>query len=94
MPSDDPSRVVRIYRSDMVKVKKEKKCAYCGAPIYRYQYAVAEHFFLNKKIIHQYFCLDCVEDFVAPGIDLQEANRKRYERMKENGMDEHGENTD
>ena len=65
MPSDDMDTDIRNRHSHLVKVRKDTKCMYCGAPISKGDFALSERGFLDGEPFLIHDCIDCVDDTIA-----------------------------
>lgn len=65
MPSDDMDTDIRNWHSHLVKVRKDTKCSYCGAPINKGDFALSERGFCDGVPFSIHDCIDCVDDLIA-----------------------------
>lgn len=65
MPSDDMDTDIRNWHSYLVKVRKDTKCVYCGAPISKGDFALSERGFCDGEPFMIHDCIDCVDDLIA-----------------------------
>ncbi len=65
MPSDDMDTDIANWHSHLVKVRKDTKCAYCGAPINKGDFALAESGFIVNDPFSIHDCIDCADDLIA-----------------------------
>lgn len=64
MPSDDMDTDIRNWHSHLVKVRKDTRCSYCGAPIAKGDFALSERGFLDREPVLVHDCIDCVDDLL------------------------------
>ena len=87
MPSDDMDTDIRNWHSHLVKVRKDTKCSYCGAPIGKGDFALSERGFCDGVPFLIHDCIDCVDDLISyqKGEIDSDVYYKRWEtRFKEN----------
>ena len=88
MPSDDMDTDIKCWHSTLVKVRKSRKCSYCGSSIESGDCALSESGFLDNKPFRIYNCIDCVDDLLdmyRSVIDSEEYYRRWESRSKLNG---------
>lgn len=94
MPSDDMDTDIRNWHSHLVKVRKDTKCVYCGAPISKGDFALSERGFCDGKPFLIHDCIDCADDLIAfykGEIDSEEYYERwetRYKKYLHCGKDE------
>lgn len=87
MPSDDTDTDIRSWHSHLVKVRKDTKCVYCGAPISKGDFALSERGFCDGDPFLIHDCIDCVDDLIAfqkGEIDSDEYFKRWETRNKQN----------
>ena len=83
MPTDDMDTDIRNWHSHLVKVRKDTKCVYCGAPISKSDFALSERGFSEERPFLIHDCIDCVDDLLAMyknEIDSEEYYKRWEER--------------
>lgn len=65
MPYDDMDTDIRNLHSHLVKVRRDTKCVYCGAPINKGDFALSECGFYDGGPFLIHDCIDCVDDLIA-----------------------------
>lgn len=65
MSYDDMDTDIRKWHRHLVKVRKNTKCAYCGAPVSKGDFALSESGFGDGGPFLIHDCIDCVDDLIA-----------------------------
>lgn len=90
MPLDDMDTDIRNWHSHLVKVRKDTKCAYCGALINKGDFALSERGFCENQPFLIHDCIDCADDLIAMRkyeIDSEEYYNRWDKRHKDGEQD-------